>query len=42
MIIIKRSKNDKSFIRGLSRNDWVTKICEVMSDFAGLVICSCW
>ena len=33
MIIIKRNKNDKSVIRGLRRNNWVTEICEVMSHF---------
>ena len=32
-LFIKMSKNDKSVIRGLRRNDWVTKICEVISDF---------
>ena len=37
-----RSKNDKSFIRGLRRNDWVTEICEVMSDFNDKEICSSW
>ena len=42
MIIIKRSKNYKSFIRGLSRNDWVTKICEVMTDFNDKETCSSW
>ena len=38
----KRSKNDKSFIRGLRRNDWVTEICEVMSDFNDKETCSSW
>ena len=37
-----RSKNDKSFIRGLRRNDWVTEICEVMLDFNDKETCSSW
>ena len=38
----KRSKNDKIFIRGLRRNDWVTEICEVMLDFNDKETCSSW
>ena len=40
MIIIKKSKHNKKIIRGLKRNDWVTKICEVISDFNDKEICS--
>ena len=41
-LFTKRSKNDKSFIRGLRRKDWVTEICEVMSDFNDKETCSSW
>ena len=38
----KRCKNDKSFIRGLRRNDWATKIYEVISDFNDKETRSSW
>ena len=41
-LFIKRSKNDNSLIRGLRRNDWVTEICDVMSDFNDKETCSSW
>ena len=41
LIYLKR-KNDKHFIRGLRRNDWVTEICDVMSDFNDKETCSSW
>ena len=37
-----RSENDKSFIRGLRRNDWVTEMYEVTSDFNDKETCSSW
>ena len=31
-MFINRSKNEQSFISGLKRNDYVSNICESMSD----------
>ena len=41
-LFIKSSKSDKTFIRGLRCNDWVTEICEVMSDFNDKETWSSW
>ena len=30
------------FYKSLRRNDWVTKICEVMSDFNDKETCTSW
>jgi len=42
IIFIKRSKNEQSFIRGLKRNDYVSNICESMSDVNDSKTCSSW
>ena len=42
ILIIKRSKNDQSFIRGIRRNDWITTICDPMSGVNDKNTCTSW
>ena len=42
VIFINRSKNEHSFIRGLKRNDYVSNICDSMSDVHDRKTCSSW
>ena len=42
ILIIKRSKTDQSFIREVRRNDWVTTICDSISDINNKNTCFSW
>ena len=40
ILLTKRSKNDQGFIRGISRNHWITTINDSISDVNNKDICS--